>query len=253
MPDHVISAEDVPAKWAGRAIRCQRLNMLPIECIARGYLAGLGLDSYRASGTISGVPLPSGLAEGSRLPEPVFTPSTKATTGHDEFMTLAAAGRELGAGQPKNSGGSHWRSTAAALLSPPSAASSSPIPSSNLAGLPMAPWSWPTSCSRPTRRGSGPPKTGSRAGRSATSISSSSAIGRALSRAGTASRRDPRSRPGSWKPHRPATSKCTSGSPAPAGRNKPWPPMTRINLSSRCASCCRPAAPRSSPPMSARR
>jgi len=68
VPNHVISAEDVPPEWAGRAIRCQRLNMLPIECIARGYLAGLGLDSYRATGTISGVPLPSGLAEGSRLP-----------------------------------------------------------------------------------------------------------------------------------------------------------------------------------------
>jgi phosphoribosylaminoimidazole-succinocarboxamide synthase len=97
VPNHVISAEDVPPEWAGRAIRCQRLNMLPIECIARGYLAGLGLDSYRATGTISGVPLPSGLAEGSRLPEPVFTPSTKATIGHDEFMTLGDAGRELGA------------------------------------------------------------------------------------------------------------------------------------------------------------
>ena len=96
VPNHVISAEDVPAEWAGRAIRCQRLDMLPIECIARGYLAGLGLDSYRATGTISGVPLPPGLAEGSRLPEPVFTPSTKATAGHDEFMTLADAGRELG-------------------------------------------------------------------------------------------------------------------------------------------------------------
>jgi phosphoribosylaminoimidazole-succinocarboxamide synthase len=97
VPNHVISAEDVPAEWAGRAIRCQRLNMLPIECIARGYLAGLGLDSYRATGTISGVHLPPGLAEGSRLPEPVFTPSTKATIGHDEFMSLADAGRELGA------------------------------------------------------------------------------------------------------------------------------------------------------------
>ena len=96
VPNHVISAEDVPAEWAGRAIRCQRLDMLPIECIARGYLAGLGLDSYRASGAISGVPLPPGLAEGSQLPEPVFTPSTKATTGHDEFMTLADAGREFG-------------------------------------------------------------------------------------------------------------------------------------------------------------
>jgi phosphoribosylaminoimidazole-succinocarboxamide synthase len=74
VPNHVISADDVPPEWAGRAIRCQRLDMLPVECIARGYLAGLGLESYQATGTISGVPLPPGLAEGSRLPGPVFTP-----------------------------------------------------------------------------------------------------------------------------------------------------------------------------------
>jgi phosphoribosylaminoimidazole-succinocarboxamide synthase len=97
VPNHVISAEDVPAEWAGRAIRCRRLDMLPIECIARGYLAGLGLDSYKATGSVSGVPLPPGLSEGSQLPEPVFTPSTKATEGHDEFMTLDDAARELGA------------------------------------------------------------------------------------------------------------------------------------------------------------
>jgi phosphoribosylaminoimidazole-succinocarboxamide synthase len=96
VPDHVISATDVPPQWAGRAIRCQRLDMLPVECIARGYLAGLGLDSYRATATISGVPLPPGLAEGSQLPQPVFTPSTKATTGHDEFMTLADVASEVG-------------------------------------------------------------------------------------------------------------------------------------------------------------
>jgi phosphoribosylaminoimidazole-succinocarboxamide synthase len=87
--NHVISGEDVPARWAGRAIRCRRLRMLPVECIARGYLAGLGLASYRETGTISGVRLPPGLGEGSRLPEPVFTPTTKAATGHDEPMTRA--------------------------------------------------------------------------------------------------------------------------------------------------------------------
>ena len=87
-PNHVISASDVPAEFAGRAIRCQRLEMLPVECIARGYLTGLGLASYRESGTVSGVPLPPGLTDGSRLPEPVFTPTTKAPAGqHDEFMT----------------------------------------------------------------------------------------------------------------------------------------------------------------------
>jgi phosphoribosylaminoimidazole-succinocarboxamide synthase len=89
IPNHVISGTDVPAQWAGQAIRCRRLRMLPVECIARGYLAGLGLASYNETGTISGVRLPPGLGEGSRLPEPVFTPTTKATAGHDEPMTRA--------------------------------------------------------------------------------------------------------------------------------------------------------------------
>jgi phosphoribosylaminoimidazole-succinocarboxamide synthase len=89
IPNHVISATDVPPQWAGRALRCRRLTMLPVECIARGYLAGLGLSSYRQSGTISGVSLPPGLGEGSRLPEPVFTPTTKAEVGHDEPLTRA--------------------------------------------------------------------------------------------------------------------------------------------------------------------
>ncbi|HET9974145.1 MAG TPA: phosphoribosylaminoimidazolesuccinocarboxamide synthase [Streptosporangiaceae bacterium] len=88
VPNHVISGTDVPAEWAGRAIRCRRLRMLPVECIARGYLAGLGLASYREAGAISGVPLPPGLGEGDRLPEPVFTPTTKAATGHDEPLTF---------------------------------------------------------------------------------------------------------------------------------------------------------------------
>jgi phosphoribosylaminoimidazole-succinocarboxamide synthase len=96
VPNHVISATDVPAEWAGRAIRCRRLAMLPVECIARGYLAGLGLASYRESGEVSGVPMPAGLSEGSRLPEPVFTPTTKATVGHDEFITFADVATEIG-------------------------------------------------------------------------------------------------------------------------------------------------------------
>jgi phosphoribosylaminoimidazole-succinocarboxamide synthase len=86
-PNHVISATDVPPQWAGRAIRCQRLEMVPVECIARGYLTGLGLAAYRETGAVSGVPLPPGLVEASKLPEPVFTPTTKAAEGHDEPMT----------------------------------------------------------------------------------------------------------------------------------------------------------------------
>jgi len=96
VPNHVISATDVPPQWAGRAIRCQRLEMLPVECIARGYLAGLGLASYQETGAVSGVPMPAGLSEGSKLPEPVFTPTTKATVGHDEFMTYADVAASLG-------------------------------------------------------------------------------------------------------------------------------------------------------------
>jgi phosphoribosylaminoimidazole-succinocarboxamide synthase len=98
VPNHVISDTAVPAEWAGRAIRCRRLAMIGVECIARGYLAGLGLASYRESGSVSGVPLPPGLAEGSRLPEPVFTPTTKAPTGHDEPMTYDDVAAELGDG-----------------------------------------------------------------------------------------------------------------------------------------------------------
>jgi phosphoribosylaminoimidazole-succinocarboxamide synthase len=97
VPNHVISASDVPPEFAGRAIRCRRLQMLPVECIARGYLAGNGLASYRDTGAVSGVPLPPGLAEGSRLPEPIFTPTTKAPPGqHDEFITLGDVTSGLG-------------------------------------------------------------------------------------------------------------------------------------------------------------
>ena len=97
IPNHVISGTDVPEQWAGRAIRCRPLRMLLVECIARGYLTGLGLASYNETGTISGVPLPPGLREGSRLPEPVFTPTTKAATGHDEPMTYADVAALVGA------------------------------------------------------------------------------------------------------------------------------------------------------------
>lgn len=101
VPDHVISATDVPAEFAGRALRCKRLRMVPVECVARGYLAGSGTSQYDATGAVSGVPLPAGLIEGSRLPEPIFTPTTKAAVGdHDEPLTAAEVadlvGPELG-------------------------------------------------------------------------------------------------------------------------------------------------------------
>lgn len=98
VPNHVVSTTDVPKEVAGRAVRCKPLRMIPVECIARGYLAGLGLREYKQYGSISGVPLPAGLVEGSRLPEPVFTPTTKySNTGHDEFITFEDVVEEVGA------------------------------------------------------------------------------------------------------------------------------------------------------------
>jgi len=90
VPNHVISGTDVPPEFAGRAIRCRRLEMLPVECVARGYLTGGGLKEYEKTGAVSGVALPPGLVDASRLPEPIFTPSTKAPLGqHDEPMSFA--------------------------------------------------------------------------------------------------------------------------------------------------------------------
>lgn len=93
VPHHVLST-DVPAAVAGRAVVCERLQMLPVECVARGYLTGSGWLEYQTSRTVCGVALPDGLVDGSRLPEPIFTPATKAALGeHDEnvdFATVAA-------------------------------------------------------------------------------------------------------------------------------------------------------------------
>ncbi|RKN32901.1 phosphoribosylaminoimidazolesuccinocarboxamide synthase [Micromonospora musae] len=97
VPNHVISASDVPAEFAGRAIRCRRLEMVPVECVARGYLTGGGLREYERTGMVSGVPLPRGLGEASILPEPIFTPSTKAPAGeHDEPITYADVVAKVG-------------------------------------------------------------------------------------------------------------------------------------------------------------
>jgi phosphoribosylaminoimidazole-succinocarboxamide synthase len=96
--NHVISADDVPDEVAGRAIRCRRLEMLPVECVARGYLTGSGLKDYQRNGSVSGVRLPDGLVEGSKLPEPIFTPSSKAPAGqHDEAITFDDVVALLGA------------------------------------------------------------------------------------------------------------------------------------------------------------
>src|SRR3954467_12698582 len=87
VPNHLVST-DVPDAVRGRAVICEELAMFPVECVARGYLTGSGLLDYRASGEVCGIPLPGGLEDGSRLPEPIFTPATKAELGeHDENVS----------------------------------------------------------------------------------------------------------------------------------------------------------------------
>ncbi len=104
IPHHVVTADLVPAlgEWAaavqGRAVLVQRLDMVAVECVARGYLTGGGLTDYAATGVVSGVSLPPGLVDGSRLPEPVFTPSTKAPVGeHDLPMSYGEVVEQVGA------------------------------------------------------------------------------------------------------------------------------------------------------------
>ncbi|KUL34572.1 phosphoribosylaminoimidazolesuccinocarboxamide synthase [Actinoplanes awajinensis] len=101
VPNHIISSTDVPEQWQGRAIRCERLDMVMVECIARGYLAGSGLKDYQRDAAVSGVPLPPGLIEGSRLPEAIFTPSTKEAVGagHDQPMTFEQVQEKVGKDQ----------------------------------------------------------------------------------------------------------------------------------------------------------
>ena len=83
---------------AGRAMLVHRAEMVPIECVARGYLSGSGWKEYRQSGAVCGIPLPEGLTESDRLPEPIFTPATKAVTGHDENISLEQAAEVVGEG-----------------------------------------------------------------------------------------------------------------------------------------------------------
>jgi phosphoribosylaminoimidazole-succinocarboxamide synthase len=103
IPNHIVTASDFPAELApygdqleGRAMLCQRTNPLPIECVVRGYLSGSGWKDYRATGKICGISLPPGLRESERLPEAIFTPSTKATSGHDENISFDGAVSRIG-------------------------------------------------------------------------------------------------------------------------------------------------------------
>lgn len=100
LPNHVLSTElppGAPADWEGRTTVCKALRMLPVECVARGYLAGSGLKEYEESRTVCGLALPEGLEDGSELPGPIFTPATKAEVGeHDENVAYEEVARRVG-------------------------------------------------------------------------------------------------------------------------------------------------------------
>jgi phosphoribosylaminoimidazole-succinocarboxamide synthase len=97
VPNHVLST-DVPGPVTGRALLCERLDMVPVECVARGYLTGSGLEDYRTVGSVCGMALPAGLVDGSRLPSPIFTPATKAELGeHDVNVDFGYVDRLVGA------------------------------------------------------------------------------------------------------------------------------------------------------------
>lgn len=96
VPHHVIST-DVPAEVTGRAIICKSLEIFPIECVARGYLTGSGWSEYKTNSRVCGIELPQGLLDGSQLPQPIFTPATKAEVGlHDENITFIQAEASIG-------------------------------------------------------------------------------------------------------------------------------------------------------------
>ena len=95
IPNHVLSATEFPGaarayqqQLAGRSMLCRKTNPLPVECVVRGYITGSGWKDYRSSGKVCGITLPPGLRESDRLPSPIFTPSTKATSGHDENISF---------------------------------------------------------------------------------------------------------------------------------------------------------------------
>ncbi len=96
VPNHIVSTE-VPAEVRGRAVICESLAMVPVECVARGYLTGSGLVDYHRTNEVCGIVLPAGLQDGSRLPEPIFTPATKAELGdHDENVSYEAVVETIG-------------------------------------------------------------------------------------------------------------------------------------------------------------
>ena len=214
VPNHIVSV-DVPDDLRGRAVVCEPLDMFPVECVARGYLTGSGLLDYRATGEVCGIALPEGLEDGSRLPEPVFTPATKAALGdHDENVSYDAVVDVVGA------------ETAAHLRDLTLAVYGKAEQVARERGIILADTKLEFGARAdgtmvladevltPTRRGSGRPTTGSRAAPSRRTTSRSCATGCSPRRAaGTGSRGSRRRpcRPPSSSGRAPATSRRSNG------------------------------------------
>lgn len=98
VPNHYLSSsvDGLPPEMAGRSMWVKRCEMFPVECVVRGYLSGSGWKDYVKTGSVCGIPLPAGLRESDKLPEPIFTPATKAESGHDENISLDEAGKIIG-------------------------------------------------------------------------------------------------------------------------------------------------------------
>ena len=184
--NHLISTDvaDLPEQFKpyadflrGRFMLVRKAEMFPVECIVRGYLAGSGLKEYNAKGTVCGIELPEGLMNSSKLPNPIFTPSTKADIGlHDENISFERCAELIGDEDAAALRDLSLAVYTKALDHAESAASSSPTPSSSSADL-AARSSWPTRSSRPIRRVSGRATCTKRARTSPASTSSSFAIG----------------------------------------------------------------------------
>ena len=162
LPNHMLSTDvkDMPEffqapQFDGNSMMCKKLNMLPIECIVRGYITGSGWASYQKDGTVCGIRLPEGLKESDKLPEPIYTPSTKAEIGdHDKHIfpmsralpILRNISRERERNMRQNCATAPWRFIKNARIMPLPAESSSQTPSSSSVWTRMENWSSATRC-----------------------------------------------------------------------------------------------------------
>ena len=187
LPNHMLSVDtaDMPEffrtpAFEGRSMKCRKLTMLPIECIVRGYITGSGWASYQQNGTVCGIRLPEGLQESQQLPEPIYTPSTKAEIGdHDENISYEKSIEVLEKQFPGHGKdyATKLRDYTIALYKKCAASSSLLTPSSSLVWMRTATWCWAMRCSPPIPAASGRWRAMRPATVSPLSISSSSATG----------------------------------------------------------------------------